>query len=102
MFHTVHSENSKMKEHDLVKKLQVVFSKLFTEHKCPGAFILETTMGTIVFGTPNVKRVFNEQYRYGTLKEDLAKENLFIEVQKKKYPASIILKPLNSKNIRSI
>ena len=28
------------------------------------------------------------------------KENLFIEVQKKKYPASIILKPLNSKNIR--
>ena len=35
-------------------------------------------------------------------KEDLTKENLFIEVQKKKYPASIILKPLNSKNIRSI
>jgi len=28
------------------------------------------------------------------------KKNLFIEVQKKKYPASIILKPLNSKNIR--
>jgi hypothetical protein len=34
--------------------------------------------------------------------EDLAKENLFIEVEKKKYPASIILKPLNSKNIRVI
>ena len=30
------------------------------------------------------------------------KENLFIEVEKKKYPASIILKPLNNKNIRSI
>ena len=34
--------------------------------------------------------------------EDLAKENLFIEVEKKKYSASIILKPLNSKNIRVI
>ena len=35
-------------------------------------------------------------------KEELAKENLFIEVEKKKYPASVILKPLNSKNIRSV
>ena len=35
-------------------------------------------------------------------KEELAKENLFIEVEKKKYPASLILKPLNSKNIRTI
>ena len=35
-------------------------------------------------------------------KEKIAKENLSIEVEKHKYPASIILKPLNSKNIRSI
>jgi len=35
-------------------------------------------------------------------KEELVKENLFIEVEKKKYRAEIILKPLNSKNIRSI
>ncbi len=33
--------------------------------------------------------------------EDLLEENLFIEVEKKKYPASIILKPLNNKNIRN-
>ena len=33
-------------------------------------------------------------------KEELAKQDLFIEVAKNKYPASIILKPLNSKNIR--
>ena len=33
--------------------------------------------------------------------EDFLKENLFIEVEKKKYPASIILKPLNNKNIRN-
>ena len=48
---------------------------------------------------------FNKNLAFGYInselsKEDLAKENLFIEVQKKKYPASIILKPLNSKNIR--
>ena len=35
-------------------------------------------------------------------KEELEKENLFIEVEKKKYPASVILKPLNTKNIRSV
>ncbi len=35
-------------------------------------------------------------------KEDLAKKNLFIEVEKTKYPALIILKPLNNKNIRII
>ena len=39
---------------------------------------------------------------YNSLKEELAKEKLYIEVEKKKYPAEIILKPLNSKNIRSI
>ena len=33
--------------------------------------------------------------------EELAKENLFIEVEKKKYPASIILRPLNDKNIKN-
>jgi glycine cleavage system aminomethyltransferase T len=37
----------------------------------------------------------------GLSKQELLKENLFIEVEKKKYPASIILKPLNAKNIRS-
>jgi 4-methylaminobutanoate oxidase (formaldehyde-forming) len=50
---------------------------------------------------------YNKNISYGYInselsKEDLAKKNLFIEVEKKKYPASIILKPLNNKNIRSI
>ena len=47
------------------------------------------------------KRAF-KKYIKELSKEDLAKKNLFIEVEKKKYPASIILKPLNKNNIRSI
>ena len=49
---------------------------------------------------------YNKNISYGYInselsREDLAKKNLFIEVEKKKYPASIILKPLNN-NICSI
>ena len=59
-----------------------------------------TTSGNFSFN-------YNKNLAYGYInselsKEDLAKENLFIEVEKKKYPASIILKPLNNKNIRLI
>ena len=58
-----------------------------------------TTSGNFSFN-------YNKNLAYGYInselsKEDLAKKNLFIEVEKKKYPASIILKPLNNKNIRS-
>ena len=35
-------------------------------------------------------------------KEELTKQKIFIEVGRKKYPASVILKPLNQKNIKSI
>ena len=50
---------------------------------------------------------YNKNLAYGYINsefsnEDLVKKNLFIEVEKKKYPASIILTPLNNKNIRSI
>ena len=59
-----------------------------------------TTSGNFSFN-------YNKNLAYGYinskfLNEHLAKENLFIEVEKKKYPASIILTPLNNKNIRSI
>ncbi len=59
-----------------------------------------TTSGNFSFN-------YNKNLAYGYInselsKEDLAKKNLFIEVEKKKYPASIILRPLNNKNIRSI
>ena len=59
-----------------------------------------TTSGNFSFN-------FNKNLAFGYVSsklsiEDLAKEDLFIEVEKKKYPASIILKPLNSKNIRTI
>jgi len=59
-----------------------------------------TTSGNFSFN-------YNKNLAYGYInselsKEDLAKESLFIEVEKKKYPASIILKPLNNKNIRLI
>ena len=50
---------------------------------------------------------FNKNLAFGYInselsKQDLAKAELYIEVEKKKYPASIILVPLNNKNIRSI
>ena len=59
-----------------------------------------TTSGNFSFN-------YNKNLAYGYInselsKEDLSKKNLFIEVEKKKYPASIILKPLNDKNIRII
>ena len=59
-----------------------------------------TTSGNFSFN-------FNKNLAFGYInseysKKDIVKENLFIEVEKKKYPASIILKPLNNKNIRSI
>ena len=58
-----------------------------------------TTSGNFSFN-------YNKNLAFGYVnselsKEDLVKENLYIEVEKKKYPASVILKPLNSKNIRS-
>ncbi len=59
-----------------------------------------TTSGNFSFN-------FNKNLAFGYVntdlaKEDLVKENLFIEVEKKKYQASIILKPLNSKKIKDI
>ena len=59
-----------------------------------------TTSGNFSFN-------FNKNLAFGYVnselsKEELTKENLFIEVEKRKYPASVILKPLNNKNIRSI
>jgi len=59
-----------------------------------------TTSGNFSFN-------YNKNLAFGYVdsklsKEDLAKENLFIEVEKKKYAAAIILKPLNSKNVRNI
>ena len=59
-----------------------------------------TTSGNFSFN-------FNKNLAFGYVntnltKENLVNENLFIEVEKKKYQASIILKPLNSKNIRDI
>ena len=59
-----------------------------------------TTSGNFSFN-------YNKNLAFGYVnselsKKDLTKENLFIEVEKRKYPASIILEPLNSKNIRNI
>jgi len=59
-----------------------------------------TTSGNFSFN-------YNKNLAFGYVnsalsKEELAKENIYIEVEKKKYQASIILKPLNNKNIRSI
>ena len=50
---------------------------------------------------------YNKNLAFGYInsqlsKEDLLKENLFIEVEKEKYSASILLDPLNNKDIKNI
>ena len=67
-------------------------------------------IGTKIIGrttSGNFSFIFNKNLAFGYInseysKEDIVKENLFVEVEKKKYSASIILKPLNNKNIRTI
>ena len=59
-----------------------------------------TTSGNVSFN-------FNKNLAFGYINselsnEDLKKENLFIEVEKIKHPATIITKPLNNKNIRNL
>ena len=59
-----------------------------------------TTSGNFSFN-------FNKNLAFGYINselsnEDLKKENLFIEVEKIKHPATIITKPLNNKNIRNL
>ena len=48
---------------------------------------------------------FKKNLAFGYIKEDLTKDNkekkIYIEIEKKKYLASIIPKPLNQKNFRS-
>ena len=63
----------------------------------------------IVKTTKKVFRSFNynKNLAFGYIKtslskEELTKQKIFIEVGRKKYPASVILKPLNQKNIKSI
>ena len=50
---------------------------------------------------------YNKNLAFGYIKtslskEELTKQKIFIEVGRNKYPASVILKPLNQKNIKSI
>ena len=60
-----------------------------------------TTSGNFSFN-------YNKNLAFGYVSSELINkdkannQNLFIEVEKKKYSASIILKPLNNKNIRNI
>ena len=60
----------------------------------------ETTSGNYSFN-------FNKNLSFGYIKsnlgnEELFKKNLYIEVEKKKYPAEILLKPLKQSNFKSI
>ena len=62
------------------------------------SIIGRTTSGNFSFN-------YNKNLAFGYIdtklsKEDLVKKNLFIEIEKKKYSASIILEPLNNKNIK--
>ena len=50
---------------------------------------------------------FNKNLSFGYVNskfsnKDLTKKDIYIEVEKKKYPASIILEPLKTRNIRII
>ena len=81
---------------------------------CPGSPLLQhdepiylknkivgrTTSGNFSF---NFKK--NLSYGYvnsGNLKEDLIDKDIFIEVEKIKYPAKVLLEPLNTKNFQKI
>jgi 4-methylaminobutanoate oxidase (formaldehyde-forming) len=60
----------------------------------------ETTSGNYSFN-------FNKNLSFGYIKsnlsdEELYKKNLYIEVEKKKYPAEILIKPLKQSNFKSI
>jgi len=60
----------------------------------------ETTSGNYSFN-------FDRNLAFGYIKsslnkEELSKKNLYIEVEKKKYPAEILLKPLKQSNFRNI
>ena len=66
---------------------------------CEDKIVGRTTSGNYSFN-------FKKSLAFGYINTDLslanlAKEHLFIEVEKKKYPASIVLKPLNNKNIKN-
>ena len=67
---------------------------------CNEKIIGRTTSGNYSFN-------YNKNMAFGYInstlsKEELEKQKFLIEVEKKKYPASITLKPLNSKNIKII
>ena len=60
----------------------------------------ETTSGNYSFN-------FNKNLSFGYIKsnlgnEELFKKNLYIEIEKKKYPVEILLKPLKQSNFKSI
>ena len=53
----------------------------------------------------NYSFVFNKNLSFGYINsdnsiEDLQNKKIFIEVEKKKYPANLLLNPLNNKDIR--
>ena len=54
----------------------------------------------------NYSFCFNQNLSYGYVKSEyldlIQNEEVFIEVEKKKYPAKVLSKPLNSKDIRKI
>tara|TARA_Y100001958_G_C21216501_1_gene541901 strand:- start:228 stop:2021 length:1794 start_codon:yes stop_codon:yes gene_type:complete len=100
----------KIKDKKLKKKLVMITLK---ENK-PGQPLLlhdepiyldnsivgRTTSGNYSFN-------FNKNLAFGYVKEDLskvdlAKKNLFIEVSKIKYPADLLLSPLNNNNFKTI
>ena len=65
-----------------------------------GKIIGRTTSGNYSFN-------FNKNLSFGYIKSDLSidelsKKNIYIEVENKKYPAELILKPLKKTNFKNI
>ena len=85
-----------LKDSEPGKPLLLHDEPIYLESKIIG----RTTSGNYSFN-------FKRNFAFGYIKTklsiaDLEKEVLFIEVEKKKYPASIMLEPLKSKNIKNI
>ena len=84
-----------LKENQLGKPLLLHDEPIYLEEKIIG----RTTSGNYSF---NYKKNLSFGYINNISNEDIIKNNLYIEVEKQKYPAEILIKPLKNNNFKDI
>ena len=96
------------------KKLERRFVMMVLKDSKPGnplllheepIYLAEDIIGKTTSG--NYSFIYNKNLSFGYIKSDLtneqlAKKNLYIEVEKKKYPAELLTKPLKTNNFKNI